>query len=382
MMQTLASVFSAWGLAYIRQLASRRFRFPSASPCGGPVHFILLVANHFEPMWNGRSERDARTAILRWCRDLPGLGIKDTDGHPFKHTYFFPGEQYDPEFLAPLAEHCAAGFGEVEVHLHHGVDRPDTAENLERAIREFVGRLVEHRCLSRDRKTARIGYCFVHGDWALANSARGKMCGVDGEMAILARTGCYLDCTLPSAPVESQVAVLNSIYECGRPLSERAPHRTGTPLGVGRDRITLPILLQGPLLLDWSRRISKIPIPRLENGELSREFPPGIDRFRHWASANVHVQGRPTWIFIKLHTHGLIDRHREVLLGAPMKRFLEEVLRDYGDGNRYQVHFVTAREAANIIFAAVDGQMGNPGDYRDYRYLPLGAEHTTCSYRE
>ena len=45
------------------------------------------------------------------------------------------------------------------------------------------------------------------------------------------------------------------------------------------------------------------------------------------------------------------------------------------------LHFVTAREMANIIFAACDGKDGNPGDYRDYRFklfkdLPLAVEES------
>ena len=114
-------------------------------------------------------------------------------------------------------------------------------------------------------------------------------------------------------------------------------------------------------------------MPRLENGDLSAEAPPSAKRFRLWASTNVQVQGAPTWVFIKLHAHGLIERHRESLLGDPMQRFLEELLSAYNDGVHHQVHFVTAREAANMIFAAVDKRTGDPGRYRDYRYVPLGA---------
>jgi hypothetical protein len=32
------------------------------------------------------------------------------------------------------------------------------------------------------------------------------------------------------------------------------------------------------------------------------------------------------------------------------------------------VHFVTAREMVNIALAACDGNSGNPGQYRDYRF--------------
>jgi hypothetical protein len=137
---------------------------------------MILVANHFEPGWNNRNHRDAVHILRRWCGDLPALGVKDADDHPFKHTYFFPAEQYHPDLLDPLAEHCAAGFGEVEVHLHHGGGWADTPESLEGTLRDFVARLVGHGCLSRARGTGQVGYAFVHGDWALANSGAGNRC--------------------------------------------------------------------------------------------------------------------------------------------------------------------------------------------------------------
>lgn len=373
MIDALRSFCSGWGRVYLAQLAGGRFRFPQPSPGEGPVHFILVVANHFEPLSNGRRHGDGIRALIRWCAGLEGLGVRDADGQPFKHTYFFPAEQYHPDFLEPLAAHCGVGFGEVEVHLHHGIETPDTAENLERVLREFVGHLARHHCLSRDWRTGCTGYSFVHGNWALANSANGRLCGVDNELDILARTGCYLDCTLPSAPDRSQVAVINSIYQCGLPLHEQAPHRLGIPLVVGGG-LRLPILLQGPLLLDWNRRLKGLPVPRLENGDIGADFPPSQNRFDRWVSANVHVHGQPTWVFVKVHTHGLLERHARVLLGDPMKSFLADLMCCYGDGGGYRLHFATAREAANMIFAAVDGRRGDPGLFRNYRYVPLRAD--------
>lgn len=367
MREALWSIASGWGLSYLAQLASGRLR--PATPTSGPLHFIVVVANHFEPLWSERPLADGLRIQQRWCDELAALGFEDADGHPFKHTYFFPAEQYHPELLDPLVAHCAAGFGEVEVHLHHGLDGPDTADNLERTLAEFKEQLASHGCLGRDRRTGQIGYAFVHGNWELANSGRGRQCGVDSEMAILARTGCYVDCTLPSAPDPSQVSVINSIYQCGRPLSERAPHRRAAPLSVGQGEITLPILLQGPLLLDWSRRVRGLPVPRLENGELGDDFLPAVERFDLWRRANVHVAGRPDWVFVKLHTHGLIERHIRPLLGDPMKRFLDRLLGRYNRDGRYRVHFATAREAANMVVAAVAGERGDPGAFRDYRYV-------------
>jgi hypothetical protein len=74
-------------------------------------------------------------------------------------------------------------------------------------------------------------YAFVHGNLALGNSAGGKFCGVDEELQILAETGCYADMTLPSAPDESQIPMINQIYECGLPLTKKC--RTARQRRVG-----------------------------------------------------------------------------------------------------------------------------------------------------
>jgi hypothetical protein len=54
------------------------------------------------------------------------------------------------------------------------------------------------------------------------------------------------------------------------------------------------------------------------------------------------------------------------VLGDAMRGFLRELVR--GATQRDEVvHFVSAREMVNIIFAACDGREGSPGHYRDYR---------------
>ncbi len=121
MIESARSFLSGWGWTYLSQLGRRRLRFPAPLAGGGTVHFILVVANHFEPFSNGWTRPESVHAIRRWCTDLERLGVKDASGHPFKHTYFFPAEQYHREFLEPLAAHCTAGFGEVEVQIHHGI---------------------------------------------------------------------------------------------------------------------------------------------------------------------------------------------------------------------------------------------------------------------
>jgi len=117
---------------------------------------ILIVANHFEPAWNGSrvalDERDQISRVRDWRVKARRIGalIRDFDDVPFKHTNFYPAEQYSYELLGMLAGLQTEGLGEVEIHLHHGVDRPDTAENLRRSLVDFRDRLAgEHKCLSR-----------------------------------------------------------------------------------------------------------------------------------------------------------------------------------------------------------------------------------------
>src|SRR5262249_86367 len=147
----------------------------------------------------------------------------DDDGWPLRHTYFYPAEQSDPVLIARLAEHCREGWGEIEIQLHHGVHSPDSAENTRKVILEFRDALVACGCLSQWDGVGPSRYAFVHGNWALANSAQGRCCGVDDEMQILADTGCYADFTLPSAPSSAQVGKINALYECGVPLTEAVP---------------------------------------------------------------------------------------------------------------------------------------------------------------
>src|SRR5678816_2408224 len=169
-----------------------------------PAHLIFVVANHFEPGLG----QPALKRVEAWCKLARATGdaVRDHDGTRFRHTNFFPAEQYERALLEMLADLQATGHGEVEVHLHHGIDHPDTAANTRRLLTEFRDLLAcEHGCLSHDGLSTQPRYAFVHGNWALANSAGGRFCGVDEEMEILAETGCYADFTLPSVPFQSQV---------------------------------------------------------------------------------------------------------------------------------------------------------------------------------
>lgn len=83
--------------------------------------------------------------------------FRDHDGRPPRHSFFYPIEEYEPQYLSALAD-----LGEVEVHLHHD---HDTSADLRRKLLDFKHLLCErHSLLSRNRHTGDIVYGFVHGN--------------------------------------------------------------------------------------------------------------------------------------------------------------------------------------------------------------------------
>jgi hypothetical protein len=370
-----------WSLPWLlRYPAWRAGEFVSrAKDSSGAGHMIFVIANHFEP---GLGQTALRR-LEKWCElaRATGEAIRDHNGTPFRHTNFFPAEQYERPLLEMLSDLQRDGYGEVEIHLHHGVEQPDTAENTKQMLETFRDTLAEeHKCLSREHPGAQPKYGFVHGNWALANSAGGRYCGVDSEMQILADTGCYADFTLPSVPFQSQVPRINAIYQCGYSLAEARPHRSGPGLKVG-DRMQLPVVFTGPLVFDWTRRVRGLPVPRLEDGALAQNYPLTIDRFKRWRGAGIGVKGRPDWIFIKLYSHGFFDWDQDLMIGEQMKRFMSEVLELGERTGEFKVHFASAREAFNMVVAAVEGQKGQPGSYRDYKLRQIMREHSISRVR-
>jgi hypothetical protein len=361
-----------------------------SAPVRGPVHLLMAVADHFEPAVSpeGGAKRVPRPEQERrlefWVREYPKAvgGWRDHDGRPFLHTYFYPAEQYDDGLLEMLADHCHAGWGEVEVHLHHGIPHPDTAENTRQLLVEFRDRLAfRHRCLAVEEGSTRPGYAFVHGNFALANSAVGRFCGVDSEIQILAETGCYADLTMPSGFWHpAQTARINSVYECALPLDQAAPHRQGHDLVVGRMPETFPLIVQGPLITDFRRTLHSAR-PALDNGAITAAHPATMHRLSLWKQAQVRVLGRPDWLFIKLHCHSMDPTQKDAVIGDSFRDFLAALVGGAA-GRKETLHFVAAREMANILLAACDGREGNPGDYRDYRFkrfadVPRSAEKSS-----
>jgi len=427
----------------------------------GPKHLLFCIADHFEPFQDNAAKETALGKVENWRNRFPAMAgsFRDADGVWPQYTFFYPQEEYDADCLEKLAEICGKGFGEVEIQLHHRNDTPAGFQSKLEGFRDILrnrhgllgewkekeGRKAEGGNLKPEkdeesftegnegnkerekeeitadgRKVQDVGdvedakrgtslplrasvqdapaFGFIHGNWALCNSRPdGDWCGVNEELGILRRSGCYADFTFPSAPSPTQPRMVNTIYRaedtpgraraCDRGRRVKAEGGNLKP-EVGREQEKTDssrskennsqfqvsglrshpfslMLITGPLAPDWGRRKWGL-LPRLENGAITAANPPSRGRLDLWTRQHIHVGGRPEWLFVKAYTHGCRPENMEVLLGEPMRRFFECLTGEYNDGGKWVLHFVTAREMYNIVRAAEDGKTGNPGNYRDY----------------
>jgi hypothetical protein len=351
-----------WWRDYVRHLRQRS----GSANTAATKHVMFCFVDHYEPRWGKADYATEVARVDRWIADYPKLcaGHLDADGQSPKHSFFFPSEEYRPEHIDKLVGICEAGYGEIEVHLHH--DR-DTEAGLRANLGEFLTRLVNvHGALPLNPLTGAPMWSFVHGNWALDNSREdGRWCGVNNELQILRDMGCYADFTLPSAPSDTQTSTVNSIYYATDDPLKPKSHDTGKPVVVGGKPEGDLMIIQGPLCLRWKMR-GPIPVPAIENGDIRASNPPTRQRVDAWIKTGVHVAGRPDWVFIKIHTHGTQQPDIDALLGAPTGAMFEYLEQRYNDGTNYKLHYVTSREMYNIARAAEASQEGDPNLYRDF----------------
>jgi len=349
----------------------------------GTRHLVFALCDHYEPLHGDVSFEQGLERVERWRRRYPELArcFSDANGRTPRHSYFFPGEQYDPRFLEPLAEMCAMGLGEVEIHLHHD---GDTRASLRAALQKTLNDFDAHGVVPRHR--GQPAWSFIHGNWCLANArADGRWCGVDDEIELLYELGCYADFTFPSAPDPCQPHIVNSIYYPRGDVRRRRAYEDGELAHTGTPRRDRLLMIQGPLALSWrpSRPSSadsergvlahwreRARALRIDGGALDAHDPPTPARLHTWVQQAVAIEGRPDWTFVKVHTHGAPEDNAEAVLGEKMVALHTALREHYNDGTRWQLHYATAREMFNVARAAMDGKSGSPSLYFDYEIAP------------
>jgi hypothetical protein len=347
-------------------LAQRRPFDRRRIPPDVPIDVMVLVSDHFEPARRFGDEA-ASDSVRSWCSAYERLvsPFRDSDGRPPQHTWFYRYDYPNPGCVQALSECAFRGFGEVEFHLHHG---HDTHASFARTLRqglEWFGRFGAMLSAELDPKV-RFGY--VAGNSALDNGAGDDaLSGCDTELAALAEAGCYADFTFPSIGSLAQPRLTNTIYyaaEDGKPRS----YDRGEPVRAGGKPSGDLMIFQGPVAFNWADGC-------VDDGSVEDTSPAHPRRLAPWLSGNVHVAGRPEWVFVKWTTHAM--QNRGSFLGKTMRATLE-AMQTWWNRPPFRLHYVTAREAYNIVKAAEAGHCGNPGDYRNFDVPPPANRVVLC----
>ncbi len=317
------------------------------------IHVIFFIVDHFEP-----SRKEGLLGVekvRKWCEKYKEIATlyRDSDGRLPQHTWFYRYDYPNYKCISILSEYVYKEFGEIEFHLHHGYDTPDSFTNK---IYEGVAWFNQVGAMISVEAVPKMRFGYIAGNWALDNGRRDPaFSGVNNELMILNKAGCYADFTFPAIGTKAQPRKVNSIYYAkDTPLPKS--YNKGIDVRVGGKASGDLMIFQGPLYVDWKRKYT-------ETAGFESFFPYTRARIDYWLQAGIHVIGRPEWIFIKLHTHGI--QSMDVALGHQLNTMLADLEKQFSEPP-YHLHYVTAREAYNIVKAAEAGKIGNPNDFRDF----------------
>jgi hypothetical protein len=349
----MLQVIFKWSIPYLKSnLKKKSF----------PIHIIFCLVDHFEPGAGCVSPEVEEARMYALLSKYPSIADKHKDfyGNIPKRTWFFPPHYHRSNNLKKLVSLCEKGYGEIELHLHHGKTQPDHPDNLRDTLLQCIREYSYFGIFGTQNGEKRYG--FIHGDWALDNSINGKYCGVNNEIQILAQTGCFADFTFPSLN-KSNPSQINSIYYVIDDPNKPKSHDKGYSVRKNGKKAGDLMLIQGPLHpFFFSKQITSLRTP---GDSINGDPPVTSKRVDFWVKTGIHIQGKDNWIVIKTHTHGSTDS--KAVLGDEIDSIFSYLETKYNDGNHYILHYVTARELYNIIKAVEAGESGdNPEEYRNF----------------
>jgi hypothetical protein len=334
---TLPRHAELWFPGYVR---SRLHNWRSAPP--GRVWVAL--ADHWEPYWLQPSDDVARERVDVWAKYWPQVAARHTDsvGRPPQYTFYYPEEEYRPEFLDKVAAMVRQGIGDVDVHIHHGGEGEQ--KFLDR-MNGFIDVLSNRHGLLR-KHHGRTVFGFIHGNWALDNSRPdGLCCGLNNEITLLRDLGCYADFTMPSGNSPTQSRTVNTIYwVTDDPLRPRSFDR-GVPVRPGVKAAGDLLMIPGPIGIRWNGRLK----PRVETGEVAHQDWPTDYRVERWLDLAPRIGNN---IFIKLYTHGTQERNYQALLLNGALDRLYELLSANCRRHGHELRYVTTWEMRQAVDAA------------------------------
>ena len=315
-----------------------------------PGRVWVAIADHWEP-YRGRASDDvARQRVAAWAQHWPTIASRhaDSTGRPPKYTFYYPQEEYSPEFLDVLASMTDRGIADVDVHIHHD---GEGQQNFLDRMSAFIETLATRHGLLRKHE-GKVVFGFIHGNWAMDNSRPdGKYCGLNNEITLLRDLGCYADFTMPSGNSPTQSRMVNTIYwVTDDPLRPRSYDR-GAPVSPGVPGHGDLLMIPGPLGLRWTERW----IPRLESGELAHQDLPTPYRVRRWLDLAPRIGNS---VFIKLYAHGALEKNAAALLLHGGLDTLFELLSRQCARCGHELRYVSTWEMRQAVEAAVGSPLG------------------------
>ncbi len=316
-------------------------------------HLMFLIADHHEhPLEDG----DAKISATNWYDDYRSVvdGITDSYGNPFRYTWFYPyDDERTPSALVVVNQMVYDGYGELEFHWHNShVTATQFRKELESGVNWFNG----FGAMKTAEKNSRSAFGYVAGNWNLDNGLMrpSKMDGPTYEIRDLKSLGGYADFTFPNHSA-SQSHWFSSLYYVKDDESPKS-YDEGKRASVEESHDDF-LIFQGPTSLDFRTRAT-------EYGTLESWWRGDWgSRIENWWKNSPYVIGKPAWRFIKVYTHGV--QSKDLILSDDFKGLLKKLV-TFCEENNIKLHFVSAREAFNILKAAETDAPGDPEQYRDY----------------
>lgn len=315
-------------------------------------HLIFIMVDHYE---HG-SKSEAVVSNRVWCQKFREISDRYLDdyGNKFRYTWFYPYDHHVEGVVAELSEMALSGYGEVEFHWHmgqpprNGITPENYQEKLEEAIRWFQ----QFGAMITEEENPRTAFAYIAGVWDLDASRKPVSNGLTNQIEVLQKCGCYADFTFSTIATAAQPQKINSIYYVKDDPKEPKSHNSGTDVEVGKSIDNQLMIFQGPINIHWDGS--------LEYGavESAPRFAP--HRVPRWLESNIHG---PEWVFVKVYSHGA--QSSAVVLDHDMEIMLKS-LKQYCEEKGMKLHFMSTREAFNVVKAAEAGKSGNPEDYRDF----------------
>jgi hypothetical protein len=313
----------------------------------------VAIADHWEPYWKHPSDETARERVAVWAKHWPEIARRHSDatGQAPLYTFFYPQEEYRPEFLERVAGMVRAGIADVDVHIHHN---GEGEQNFVDRMGGFIETLVSTHGLLRQAQ-GRTVFGFIHGNWALDNSRPdGRWCGLNNEITLLRKLGCYADFTMPSGDSPTQARTVNSIYWVTDDPHRPRSYDHGIEVKKGLPGSGDLLMIPGPFGLRWAERM----VPRLETGELAYQDLPTQYRVKRWLELAPRIGDN---IFIKLYTHGTQERNSSMLLLNGGLERLFSLLRQECQAQHYQLRYVSAWQMCQAVHAASSEDVESSG---------------------